>query len=78
MPQPEPSRRVDDRARVEDIMSCDVHRAGCGPLFDAMAEDVTWRWMGVSQWSRTFEGKQLVVDTLFGGARETLSSVVER
>jgi hypothetical protein len=35
-----------------------------GPLFDAMAEDVTWRWMGVSQWSRTFEGKQLVMDTL--------------
>jgi uncharacterized protein len=43
------------------------------PLFDAMAEDVTWRWMGVRQWSRTFEGKRLVVDTLFGGAWETLS-----
>ena len=43
------------------------------PLFDAMAENVVWRWMGVNQWSRTFEGKQLVVDTLFGGARETLS-----
>jgi ketosteroid isomerase-like protein len=42
------------------------------PLFDAMAEDVTWRWMGVDQWSRTFEGKQLVVDRLFGGATETL------
>ena len=49
------------------------------PLFEAMAEDVTWRWMGVSNWSRTFAGKQLVVDTLFGGARETLgpSSSVE-
>jgi ketosteroid isomerase-like protein len=41
-------------------------------LFDAMAEDVTWRWMGVKQWSRSFEGKQSVVDTLFGGASETL------
>ena len=41
--------------------------------FDAMAEDVTWRWMGVSQWSRTFEGKKIVVDKLFGGAAETLS-----
>ena len=36
------------------------------PFFDAMAEDVTWRWMGVSQWSRTFEGMQTVADTLFG------------
>lgn len=44
-----------------------------GPLFDAMAEDVTWRWMGVDQWSRTFEGKQTVVAKLFGGAAETLS-----
>jgi ketosteroid isomerase-like protein len=44
-----------------------------GPLFEAMAEDVTWRWMGVNQWSRTFEGKQAVVDKLFAGAAETLS-----
>jgi hypothetical protein len=42
------------------------------PLFDAMAEDVTWRWMGVRQWSRAFTGKQTVIDTLFGGASETL------
>jgi len=30
------------------------------PLFDAMAEDVTWRWMGVKQWTRSFNGKQTV------------------
>ena len=42
------------------------------PLIAAMAEDVTWEWMGVSQWSRTFEGKKSVVDKLFGGATETL------
>ena len=45
-----------------------------GPLFEAMADDVTWQWMGVGQWSRAFEGKQLVIDTLFGGAAETLSA----
>ena len=33
------------------------------PLFDAMAEDVTWRWMGVKQWTRSFNGKQTVVAT---------------
>jgi uncharacterized protein len=43
-----------------------------------MAEDVTWRWMGVSQWSRTFESKQVVVANLFGGAAElSPSSSVE-
>jgi len=42
-------------------------------LFDAMADDVSWRWMGVSSWSKTFEGKQQVVDELFGGVEETLT-----
>ena len=45
------------------------------PLFDAMAEDVSWRWMGVSSWSRTFKGKQQVVGELFGGVEETLTSL---
>jgi ketosteroid isomerase-like protein len=63
---------MDPKERMRDIMSS-MSQGRVGPLFDAMAEDVSWRWMGVSQWSRTFEGKQLVVDTLFGGARETLS-----
>ena len=71
MSQPEPSRRVDHRARVEDIMSA-MAEGRVRPLFDAMAEDVTWRWMGVKQWSRAFEGKQSVVDTLFGGSSGTL------
>jgi ketosteroid isomerase-like protein len=44
-----------------------------------MADDVTWRWMGVNQWTRAFVGKQIVVDKLFGGATETLgpSSSIE-
>jgi uncharacterized protein len=42
------------------------------PLLALMADDVTWRWMGVGKWSRTFEGKDTVVDTLFGGATDEL------
>ena len=60
------------KLRVQEVMDA-MSQGRVGPLFDAMAEDVTWRWMGVNQWSRTFEGKQLVVATLFGGAAETLS-----
>jgi ketosteroid isomerase-like protein len=57
---------------VQGIMGA-MSQGQVGPLFAAMAEDVTWRWMGVSQWSRTFEGKQIVVEKLFGGSAETLS-----
>lgn len=60
------------KERTQDIMNS-LSQGRVRPLFDAMAEDVTWRWMGTRQWSRTFEGKQNVVDTLFGGAWETLS-----
>lgn len=69
---------MDPRQRVTDIMGA-MSEGRVGPLFDAMDENVTWRWMGVIQWSRKFEGKQLVIDTLFGGATETLgpSSSVE-
>src|SRR5215471_9281609 len=66
------------RTQVEDIMTA-MAQGRVRPLFDAMADDVTWRWMGVRQWSRSFQGKQSIVDTLFGGSSETLppSSSVE-
>ena len=59
------------RQRVQEVMAA-MSQGRPAPFFEAMAEDVTWRWMGVNKWSRAFEGKQLVIDTLFGGASETL------
>jgi ketosteroid isomerase-like protein len=69
---------MDHKQRVQEVMGA-MSQGRVAPLFEAMAEDVTWRWMGVGQWSRTFESKQLVMDKLFGGATETLgpSSSVE-
>jgi ketosteroid isomerase-like protein len=69
---------MDLRQHVQEVMGA-MSQGSVAPLFEAMAEDVTWRWMGVNQWSRTFKGKQIVVDKLFGGATETLgpSSSIE-
>jgi uncharacterized protein len=69
---------VDSKSRVSDIMGA-MSQGRVRPLFDAMAADVTWRWMGTRQWSRAFTGKQAVIDTLFGGQADTLgpSSSVE-
>jgi ketosteroid isomerase-like protein len=63
---------MDHKRRVQEIMDAMSH-GRVGAFFDAMAEDVTCRWMGVNKWSRTFDGKQLIIDTLFGGAAETLN-----
>jgi uncharacterized protein len=66
------------KQRVQEIMDA-MSQGRVGALLDAMAEDITWRWMGVDKWSRTFEGKQTVVDKVFGGATDSLgtSSSVE-
>lgn len=65
------SRPVDPKQRTIQIMS-QMAEGQARSFFDAMDEDVTWRWMGVNRWSRTLEGKQTVVDTLFGGSTDTL------
>ena len=69
---------MDNKQRVREVMDA-MSQGRVAPLFDAMDEGVTWRWMGVDQWSRRFEGKHLIVDKLFGGATETLgpSSSIE-
>ncbi|WP_081512316.1 nuclear transport factor 2 family protein [Nocardia donostiensis] len=63
---------MDNKQHVQTIMDALV-RADRKPLFDAMADEVTWRWMGTSQWSKSFEGKQAVLGELFGGVDESLS-----
>ena len=63
---------MDNKQTVRTIMDA-LARSDRRPLFDAMADDVRWRWMGVSKWSKTFEGKDAVVRDLFGGVDETLS-----
>jgi ketosteroid isomerase-like protein len=62
---------MNHKRRVQAVMGA-MSQGRVDPLLGLMADDVTWRWMGVNQWSRTFKGKQLVVDKLFGGATETL------
>src|SRR5260221_14697704 len=56
-----------------------LSRGSARPLIDAMAEDVTWQWMGVNRWSKTFVGRDRIAETLFGGAPERAnpSSFVE-
>jgi ketosteroid isomerase-like protein len=63
---------MDNRQLMREVMEA-MAAGTLQPLFDAMADDVTWRWMGVGQWSRTFEGKQVVLRDLFGGVAEGLA-----
>jgi ketosteroid isomerase-like protein len=62
---------LDNKTRVQQLMT-EMSEGRSRLFFEAMSDDVVWRWMGVRQWCRTFEGKQAIVDTLFGGSSEAL------
>ncbi|GAB3908994.1 nuclear transport factor 2 family protein [Larkinella knui] len=42
------------------------------PFLEAMADDMQWTWMGSNQWSKTFAGKQSVVNDLWGAVKTSL------
>lgn len=41
-------------------------------FLEAMHENMQWTWMGSGQWSKTFSGKQAVLNELWTGVRTTL------
>jgi hypothetical protein len=65
-------RAIDHKQQMQEIFAA-MAQGTLQPLFDAMAEDITWRWMGTQQWSRAFEGKDAVVSELFGAVKDTLT-----
>jgi uncharacterized protein len=63
---------TDNKQRMQTIMAA-MSEGNLQPLFDAMAPNMTWQWMGTAEWSHTFEGKDAVVGELFGSVAETVS-----
>lgn len=62
---------LSNRRRMQEILAA-MSAGDLGPLFDAMADDIEWSWMGVDAWSRTFRGKGEVLGELFAGVAESL------
>jgi ketosteroid isomerase-like protein len=62
---------MDAKQQMRTIMES-MTNGDLRPFFDAMSDDVTWQWMGVTNWSKTFKGKKEVVDDLFGGVARDL------
>lgn len=54
-----------------------MSKGNLDPFIDAMAEDMQWSWMGTGQWSRTFKGKDSVVNELLAAVSETLTEPFE-
>ena len=50
-------RPVSNKAQTVAIMRA-MEEGRLTPFFEAMHEDVIWRWMGTDEWTRSFLGKQ--------------------
>jgi ketosteroid isomerase-like protein len=47
------------------------------PLIEAMAEDFCWDMCGTTSWSRRYDGKQTVIDELFGPLRQVIAGQIK-
>lgn len=52
-----------NRRLMEDVFAALANGDGA-PFLDALADDARWTVIGSSSWSRTYEGKQTIVDEL--------------
>jgi len=55
----------------------EMAKGNLDPFVDIMAEDMQWSWMGTENWTRTFKGKESVVNELLAGVKETLMESYE-
>ncbi|QHV95661.1 nuclear transport factor 2 family protein [Spirosoma endbachense] len=62
---------VENKHLMETIFS-ELATGNDQPFLEAMADDMQWRWMGSGQWAKTFQGKQAVVNELWGSVKTTL------
>jgi uncharacterized protein len=62
---------TDNKKLMEDIFA-ELAKGNTDPLFNAMADDMQWTWMGSGPWSRTFTGKKAVIGELWSAVKKTL------
>ena len=74
-----PMSALDNRKLIEEIFAAvgnpDPAVRDRSPFIASLAEDVTWTVMGQYSWSRTFRGKDAILNDLLGHVR---SQLVER
>jgi ketosteroid isomerase-like protein len=70
---------VDEQATTGELLRHvyeELSRGDPAPLIRALAEDVSWTIIGSTPLSGTYQGKQAVMEGLFGGLRERLATPV--
>jgi ketosteroid isomerase-like protein len=55
-----------ENKRLMEAIFSELARGNGRPFVEAMADDFSWTIIGTTDWSRTYRGKQAVLDELLG------------
>src|SRR4051794_38228164 len=61
----------DNKAMLQHVFA-ELEAGNSRPFVDSFADDVRWRIIGTTSWSRTFDGKRAVLEELLGPLRDRL------
>ena len=67
---------VQNKQLLQQIFA-ELAQGNARPFVAAMAEDFRWTVAGTGTWARTFDGKQAVINELFGALRERIEGNVK-
>jgi ketosteroid isomerase-like protein len=67
---------TENKQLVEAIFA-ELAQGNSRPLVEAMTEDFRWTVTGTTQWSKTYAGKQAVVNELFGTLRPRIAGRIK-
>jgi|SRR5215469_3674356 len=63
---------ADNKKLMQEIFS-QLSQGNSRPLVENMAEDFSWTVAGTTKWSRTYQGKQAVLNELFSVLRSRMA-----
>ena len=68
--------KLSNKQKMQQVFA-EMAKGNLDPFVDIMAEDMQWSWMGTETWTRTFEGKETVVNELLAAVKATLTEPFE-
>ncbi len=68
--------KLSNKQKMQQVFA-EMAKGNLDPFVDIMADDMQWSWMGTETWTRTFEGKETVVNELLAAVKATLTEPFE-
>jgi uncharacterized protein len=68
--------KLSNKQRMQHVFA-EMAKGNLDPFVEIMGDDMEWSWMGTETWTRTFKGKESVVNELLAAVKATLTEPFE-